>query len=44
MASRFKSEAKWTAAVHYLPFAAGLLLILVVLIVRLIVRWAATAG
>jgi hypothetical protein len=34
MASRFKTEAKWTAAFHYLPLAAGMLLILVVLIVR----------
>jgi hypothetical protein len=44
MASRFKTEAKWTAAVHYLPLAAALLLALVVVVVRLILRWAATAG
>jgi hypothetical protein len=39
-ASRFKSEAKWTAAIHYMPFAAGLLLLLV----ALIVKWALTGG
>jgi hypothetical protein len=32
--SFFKSEAKWTAAVHYLLPAAGLLLTLVVLVFR----------
>jgi hypothetical protein len=37
MASRFKSEAKWTAAVHYLPPVAGLLLILVALLVKWVV-------
>ena len=44
MASRFKSEAKWMAAVHYLPLAAALLLALVMVVVRLIAGWAATAG
>jgi hypothetical protein len=33
--SRFKSEAKWTTAIQLLPFAAGLLVLLVALIVRL---------
>jgi hypothetical protein len=33
-ASWFKSEAKWMAAVEYLLPAAGMLLILVVLLVR----------
>jgi hypothetical protein len=40
MSSRFKTEAKWTAAIHYLPLAAGLLLILA----ASIVKWAAAAG
>jgi hypothetical protein len=40
MPSRFKTEARWTAAVHYLPLAAGMLLILV----ASIVKWAAAAG
>jgi hypothetical protein len=43
-ASRFKTEAQWTAAVHYLPLAAALLLALVVVTVRLVVRWVTAAG
>jgi len=36
----FKSEAKWSAAIQYVPLAAGLL----VLLAALIVRWARAAG
>jgi hypothetical protein len=38
--SRFKTEAKWTAAAHYLLPAAGM----VVLLVALIIGWLRAAG
>ena len=40
MASRFKSEAKWVAAVEYLLLAAGLL----VALLTSFVRWVGAAG
>jgi hypothetical protein len=38
--SWFKTEAKWTAAIHYLLLATGLLAILI----ELIIGWVKAAG